>query len=135
MSTESEAPMQVLHDAIAGRRGEARFTFTASQRVAPCAADKLPTLGEFVSVRCYDLSRKGFSYLLPQPPAYEAILAELTLPNQRVYVRARVAHITGMTVDGTFVFQVGCEFTDRVQYPPVTGSPTAAAAPAAASSV
>jgi len=127
LSSESEALAQISHEALAGRRGEARFAFTASQRVAPCTADNLPTLDEFTSVRCFDLSRKGFSYLLPQPPAYETILAELSLPNQRVYVKARVAHITGMTVDGAFVFQVGCEFTDRVQYPPVTENPTATA--------
>ena len=116
MSIESETPTYIPHEALAGRRGEARFTFNASQRVAACAVDKLPTPDEFIGVRRYDLSCKGFSYLVPHPPAYVSIVAELTLPSQRVYLRARVAHITGMTVDGQFMFQVGCEFTGRVQF-------------------
>jgi hypothetical protein len=126
LSIESETPAYIPHEALAGRRGEARFTFNASQRVAACAMDKLPTLDEFVEVRCYDLSRKGFSYLVPHPPAYDFIVAELTLPSQRVYLRARVAHITGMTVDGKFMFQVGCEFTGRVQFTDDVAEPFAA---------
>jgi hypothetical protein len=123
LSIESELPTEISHEALAGRRGEARFTFTASQRVAPLARGKLPLLDEFINVRCYDLSRKGFSFLLPQPPTYDAIVAELTLPGQRVYLKARVKHITGMTVDGQFQFQVGCEFSDRVLYPTPADEP------------
>jgi hypothetical protein len=122
LSIRSELPPRAPQESLAGRRGEARFTFTATQRVAPCSGDQIPTLDEFIGVRCFDLSRKGFSYLLPQPPTYEMIVAELTLPKQRVYIKARVAHITGMTVEGKFVFQVGCEFTDRVACPPAAAA-------------
>ena len=123
MSLESDITSQI--PGIGGRSGEARFIFNASQRVAPCAADELPQPSDFIVVRCYDLSRNGFSYLLSQPPTYDSIVAELTLPTQRVYLRARVAHITGMTVDGTFQFQVGCEFTSRVQFSDDTREPAA----------
>ena len=44
------------------------------------------------------------------------LVAELTLPSQQLYLRARVAHITGMAVDGTYQFQVGCEFFGRVEF-------------------
>ena len=129
MTFNPDIPNFIPNQSLGGRRGEARFTFNASQRIAPCTGESgaLPTTEDYVTVRCFDLSRNGISYILPQPPAYDTVVVELSLPKQRLYLKARVAHITGMTLDGKFVFQVGCEFTGRVPSPRPDEQPEVAA--------
>jgi len=74
------------------RRGRRRHPFWAIQRIAPGNGARVPQDSEFFEVRCFDLSRTGFSFLLSGPPAFDTVVVELGGPCQGTYVAGQIVH-------------------------------------------
>lgn len=75
------------------RREHMRQPFPAIHRIAPWRGDGLSYDGGFVEVECHDLTQGGFSFFLPDAPAFSVVVAEFTGPRQSLKVLARVAHV------------------------------------------
>jgi len=121
------------------RRKLKREPFPAVQRIAVRRGPWIPSESEFISVRCHDLTRQGFSFLLPQQPSFDRLVAALGAPPDVVYVVAEVVRCTDVLVyppgsgkpawalsgDSSYtdpngqtaipMVLVGCRFTDRLQ--------------------
>lgn len=99
------------------RRRHDRRPFQCIQMVAPCVDGKLPKLSQFRDVRCYDISPGGFSFLLGTRPGFEDLVAAFGANNSRLYLRARVRHVTPITFENRKVLLIGCEYVGRVRAP------------------
>jgi len=95
--------------AAAERRKLPREPFPAVQRIAVRRGRGIPDEREFIEVRCHDLTRQGFSFLLPQQPNFDRLVAALGTPGEVIYAGAEV---------------VQCN--DVLVYPPSPGQPAAA---------
>jgi len=120
------------------RRTDPRHPFTAVQRIAVRRGLELPDESEFTEVRCHDLTRGGFSFLLPSRPDFDSLVAAFDMPSKTIYLAARVAHYEDVLVDSsgqvfrgqdgsvdtggavagertvTPMVLVGCQFTERL---------------------
>jgi hypothetical protein len=86
-----------------------REPFPAVQRIAVRRGRGIPDEREFIEVRCHDLTRQGFSFLLPQQPNFDRLVAALGVAPDVIYAGAEV---------------VRC--TDVLVYPPGPGKPAGA---------
>lgn len=84
------------------RRKNQREPFPSLQRIAIRRGTDMPDESEFFEVRCHDLTRNGFSFLLPSEPQFDAIVAAFGAAPNTIYVAARIvrcvtvlAHATG----------------------------------------
>jgi hypothetical protein len=123
------------------RRGRRRHPFICVQRIALCRNSAVLSQGDFFEVRCQDLNREGFSFLLPQPPDFNCLVAAFSSASDEIYMTATVSHWAtvlsypsgrvepagqrtathgGRDADGppTRMYQIGCRFTARVPRPP-----------------
>ena len=80
-----------LRDEPAERRDGARRPFSGVQRIAPRRGDNFPGDDEFVQVRCYDLTRAGFSFFLPIRPDFSELVAAFGTPPRLIYVGAEIS--------------------------------------------
>lgn len=99
-----------------GRRHDRR-PYQCIQLVAPCLNGRLPTLADFHEVRCYDISPGGFSFLLSTRPVFEELVAGFGAADARLYLRAKIKHVTPIDFEGKKVLKVGCEYLGRVRVP------------------
>jgi len=121
----------------ADRRRDRRHPFSSIQCIAPRRDSELPANSEFVDVQCHDLTRGGFSFLLPSQPDFDRLVVALDSLQGVIHVAAEVRHTADVLVDafgrvqrvgehtidagyGEHSFQtatpmvlVGCRFTDR----------------------
>jgi len=88
----------LLKDEPAERRDGARRPFSAVQRIAPRRGANFPGDDEFVQVRCYDLTRAGFSFFLPIRPDFNELVAAFGTPPQSIYVAAEVSRCDSVLV-------------------------------------
>jgi len=79
-------------DRQADRRKQRRSAFSTRQRVAPWDGRQFPEPSQFFEVQCHDLTQGGFSFLLPQPPDFAFLVAELTTPVELIFLAAEVRH-------------------------------------------
>lgn len=87
-----------LTDEPAERRGGARRPFWGVQRIAPRRGNRFPADAEFVEVRCYDLTRAGFSFFLPIRPDFDKLVAAFGTPPELLYVAAEVSRCDDVLV-------------------------------------
>ena len=90
-----------LQDEPAERRANRRHRFPVVQRIAPCRGPRFPNDDEFVEVRCYDLTRTGFSFFLPMRPDFSSLVAAFGVPGQAIYVGAEVTRCDSVLVDSS----------------------------------
>ena len=64
----------------------------STQRVAPLRGPDMPPESEFDEVQCRDLTRSGFSFLLPTRPDFDSLVAAFGTPPNVIYVSARVTN-------------------------------------------
>jgi hypothetical protein len=128
--------------APAERREEPRGAFSTSQRIAPLRGDRLPDDSEFFEVLCRDLSKAGFSFLLPAAPDFTMLVAAFGTPPNMIYVAGEIVHCTNVLLHPSGLVEdadghaadtaehhadgrplkpmalVGCRFTKRLKRPP-----------------
>ena len=110
-----------------GRRAP-RYQFTVRRWIAPYDGSNYPDKSEFFPVRCRDLSRSGFSFVMSKEPEFSDLVISLRKPPNRLRVTAEVTwcrtiRLLGgvrvkMTDDakdqGDDAFLVGCRFKRRL---------------------
>ena len=116
------------------RRGSRRKPFQVMQRIALPRGPGIPPESEFIDVQCRDLTRQGFSFLLPKRPKFERLVAAFGIPPEVIYVAAQVVRCQDVLVqpadggqgdggdapgDGEGpspkpMILVGCRFTERL---------------------
>jgi len=120
------------------RRRQRRNAFRVVQRIAPYDADGFPPDAAFLRVRCHDLNRAGFSFLLPRWPRFDHLVAEFGKPPSLIHVVAQVVHAEQVAVypsgrvvrlspaaipgprtshTGQPMFLVGCRLVRRIERP------------------
>lgn len=121
------------------RRSHPRQPFQSVQRIAVRRGPGIPDESEFIEVRCHDLTRAGFSFLLPSQPDFADLVAAFGTPPDVMYVGAHVSRCKDVSVDssgrvekqqhraghfghetavehiGTSMILVGCKFTERLK--------------------
>ena len=116
------------------RRREPRRPYDVLQRVAPYDGRWFPSPDEFVDVQCHDLTRSGFSFLLPRRPAFKSIVACFQGPDETMYFEAEVVQVSRALIhpDGEIeavgdrapsairpgarpALLIGCRFVRRLQ--------------------
>jgi diguanylate cyclase (GGDEF)-like protein len=121
--TPRQAPADVAQaptrgaPAASNRRGHSRRPFRTQQLVAPYIDGRMPSPTMFRTVQCFDISSSGFSYLLDEPAAHQALIVALGVPPDITYLTARVEHSTMKQEHPTPLFLIGCRFTGRVELP------------------
>ncbi|MDZ7618139.1 MAG: hypothetical protein U1E05_14130 [Patescibacteria group bacterium] len=74
------------------RRRQRRSRFVATQRIALRRAPGIPDEAEFIEVQCHDLTRGGFSFLLPSKPSFHFLVVAFGAAPNITYISARVTH-------------------------------------------
>ncbi len=114
------------------RRRPDRAAYQALARIALFRDEGIPPESEFFDVPCRDLTRRGFSFVLPYRPEFSKLVVCFGTPPEAIYVAARVVHCDTVIQrpDGTFqvcdsksvesgagkpLVLVGCEFRERLQ--------------------
>lgn len=92
-----------------------RHPYRDLQQIAPYTVGRpLPTASDFYSVRCYDLSMKGISFITTAPPEYQAVVIRLGNPPAARYMIASVVNVATMEEDEATVYRVACTFVSRL---------------------
>ena len=73
---------------------EPRHPYDVVQKVAPYDGRWFPASEEFVEVQCHDLTRAGFSFLLPRRPAFKSIVASFQGPDETLFFEAEVMQVS-----------------------------------------
>ena len=126
-------------DECAERRKQPRRAYKSVQRIAPRRGPNLPEESEFFDVPCQDLTRSGFSFLMPAAPDFAALVAAFGNPPNTLCVGAEVSHCEDVLVYPSGAVQpvkgraahvtyrepggelgepmvlVGCRFTERLE--------------------
>ena len=127
-----------LADGPLNRRDCSRRPFHSVQRIAPRRGPGVPAESDFFEVPCYDLTQRGFSFLIPARPEFDSLVAEFDIPPAKVYIAAEVVRCTRVLVyppdtqqplgswslqrnsgagaeNGVPRILVGCRFAERLQ--------------------
>jgi hypothetical protein len=96
------------------RRRHPRLDFFGTQCIAPFAGGALPEQSAFGEVRCLDISTGGFSFAIPESPAYRSIVVRFQVGGAPMYLTARIVDCRPYTVGAESGFRIGCEFTGRL---------------------
>jgi len=140
---------RLIHELVpagkTNRRQGSRQPFFADHRIAPDRGSGFPDDSQFARVRCFDLTRAGFSFFLPSRPDFKKLVAAFGDPPGVIYVGAEVLHCERVLVHSFGVFErlegasgeadhqgpagqpamqmvlVGCRFTERLQRPAAGG--------------
>lgn len=96
------------------RRHARRYTYRATQFLAPYSRGGLPADGDFREVRCQDLSTGGIAFYWPTAPDFDDVVIQLGTRRSPIFVTAHITSVrpSGETPDEVLV---GCQFTGRVQ--------------------
>jgi len=116
------------------RRSELRMSFIARQRIAPWSGEALPAENDYFDVQCYDLTRAGFSFIVPRQPPFTRLVARFGISPTETVMGAIIRNCRHVVLhdDGTIVPQqpattspaghtlvlVGCRFTHRIELDP-----------------
>lgn len=119
------------HRAPRDRRQPDRSAYQALARIALPRDEGVPPESEFFDVPCRDLTRRGFSFVLPYRPEFSKVVVCFGSPPEAIYIAARVVHCdnvvqrpdgaievcdqrAGRNGEGKPLVLVGCEFRERL---------------------
>jgi hypothetical protein len=94
-------------------RAVGRRTFDCQQLLAPFDGVRLPSQSEFRPVACRDLSPGGFSFVVPQPAEFLAVVVALGQVPFKFFT-AQVQNQSRVRHKGRIAYRVGCRFTGRI---------------------
>lgn len=80
------------------RRRQKRLPYQVCQRVAPWDGQRFPDPGRFLLVPCHDLTRGGFSFLLPYRPDFQAVVVELMQLSEEIYLGADIVRVARVQI-------------------------------------
>ena len=83
------------------RRVSLRYPFGSMQRIAPYVGPSIPDTSDFFEVQCHDLTQQGFSFLLPEPPAYRRLVAAFGPVEDAIHAAANVVDVTKVMASPT----------------------------------
>jgi hypothetical protein len=86
---------------MADRRSGRRQGFQSVQRIALPRGPGVPDEADFIEVPCHDLTRQGFSFLLPSRPTFEWIVAAFGAAPEVIYVLAKVTRSVDVGVSAS----------------------------------
>lgn len=110
-------PFERLPDAMhRDRRLRPRRLYPYVQLIAPVVDGELPGRRRFREVRCYDIAAGGFSFFTKDQPTYKKLVVAFGAAPSLTYLAAEVVHVTPIQAGGQTKYQVGCRYTDRVEY-------------------
>ena len=81
------------------RRQQRRQPFRVVQRIAIGRGSEVPAESEFFEVQCHDLTRGGFSFLVPERPAFDRFVAAFGVMPEVIYTATRGARCQDVQVD------------------------------------
>jgi len=96
------------------RRRSRRYQFGSVQWVAPLQGDERPGPGDFVPVRCCDISKTGFSFWLDDAPDFRELVVQIQKGTGVVFIKAEVVYTKRQGPAGHERFLVGCRFKGRL---------------------
>ncbi len=106
----------------AERRRARRYSYPATQFLAPYHHGGLPTADQFREVRCQDISTGGIAFYWPTEPDFDDLVIQLGTRRSPTFVTAQVRYLDALRPgEPTGEFLIGCQFTGRVQSGGVAG--------------
>jgi hypothetical protein len=131
----------------AERRSDRRNPFRAVQKIAGWDGRHFPADEAFFDTRCHDLTGGGFSFLSPEGPPFEFLVAAFGKPPEQIFIAAEVRHLVPVLVHSSGTFErledraapapesrgepaaqpmvlVGCRFLRRLSKPAASPSPS-----------
>ena len=96
-------------------RASPRHEFPYEQIVAAVADGEMPSLGDFRTVPCEDVSCGGIAIILKDKPEAEEYVVGLGKGRNLTYLCARVLHTQETVHKGQMRYGVGCQFTGRAR--------------------
>lgn len=97
-------------------RTSPRHEFPYKQLAASVEDGRMPSLGDFCSVPCEDVSGSGIAFFLDNEPTAEEYVVALGKAQDLTYVCARVVHVQQIPHAGQLWYRVGCRFTGRARF-------------------
>jgi hypothetical protein len=82
----------------ADRRSKRRNPFRTVQKIAGWDGEHFPAGDAFFDTRCYDLNAGGFSFLSPNEPPFDRLVAAFGKPPQQIFIAAEVRHLVPVLV-------------------------------------
>jgi len=97
-------------------RTSLRHEFPYEQLVALVTDGMMPSLGDFRTVPCEDVSSSGVAFLLEKEPDTDECVVALGKAQHLTYLCARVVHVRQVPHKGQLRYRVGCQFTGRARF-------------------
>lgn len=97
------------------KRAVPRRPYPCVQAVGPCYDNQLPRLDQFQDVRCRDISPRGFSFITREIPDFQELVVTFGKSPTRLFLRARVVHVSPFCHEGVDCLLVGCQYLGRVE--------------------
>jgi PAS domain-containing protein len=113
-----ETPPATPTSGSADTRAHERHSFHSAQQIAPIVDDATPSMEDFFTVTCLDLSVGGISFLLTAPPVTREYVVLLGTKPNYLHIRAEVRNCRPYQLGDQEYFRIGCRFTDRVRQLP-----------------
>jgi PAS domain S-box-containing protein len=105
-------PPEVKED----RRIHRRRAYPYVQIIAPVINNRLPELHQFYDVRCRDISPRGFSFLLSEPPAHQQYVVAFGAYPSQIFLVVKTMHYSSYRIDDRDMYLVGCRYVARADY-------------------
>lgn len=97
------------------RRSELRRSYPRTQLLAPMIRGQMPTRSMFLPVHCCDISSQGLSFMMPQPPGFQQLVAALGDQPELVFIGAKIVNYKPVETRGGRMYRVGCRFVGRIE--------------------
>ncbi len=97
-------------------RTSPRHEFPYEQLVASVTNGNMPSLGDFRTVPCEDVSGSGIAFLLEDAPDADEYVVALGKAKHLIYLCVRVVHVQQLPHKGQLRYRVGCQFTGRARF-------------------
>ena len=96
------------------RRARARRAYPYMQLIAPIYDDQRPSDEAFKMMKCYDISSRGFAFLMNEKPDFNNLIVQFGTAPTVVHLAAEIRHVTPKPDSDSPVYIVGCRYTGRV---------------------